>query len=220
MNKVLLDNGATYYGADHPQKGIVIYLHGLTQGHEAPFAQAAIQSMANRDFGVLALEFDFLKKHSAPSEKLQAEIKQLSEAVEFVKSRFKEQEIYLVGKSLGGCIALAYAAISPYPNTKNICILGLPLALGFPPRTELLKGTPAEEFDPVKEYDDLFKKINIPIHVIQGGADDLGPVEKYKRLLNNNNVTLDVVEGADHSFFAKGEGRWKSCFNWLAKYLN
>ena len=218
MNIQQFEKGIVYYGVEKPINGGVIYLHSLTQGSDTPFAQAVIKSLIEIGFGVFTCTFDFLRDKTAPSPRLESEKDRVKEMIKIAMAHLGVEQVSLVGKSLGGCIAMATALESS--SIKNIAVLGFPLALGFPPRVELLKGVQEDAFDAITEYKQLLGKVNCPMFLLQGGADGLGSVEDCKKLSDQvQSISIDVIEGADHSFMVKGGSAWEDCFAKLGERL-
>src|SRR5574337_590789 len=123
-----------YSGTPHGK--IALYLHGLSQDADSPFAQEMItQIVSHTDYSVLTFSFDFFRKGTQPSPGLEQEVKQLREVISWARQNYRVCSVALVGKSLGGVIALAMVAMPDFePGTvEKICILGLPSLLGFPP---------------------------------------------------------------------------------------
>ncbi len=199
------NNGLEYFSSEHPQKGIAIYLHSLTQGPDSEFAQSIVRGLVEDGYGVWTFSFDFFINKSKPSSGLKEECDLLDQVISFLDEKNSGQNLTLIGKSLGGSIALAYAASRKTDRVKEIVVLGLPLALGFPPRVDLLKGAESEPFDAVEEYQNLLQSVDCDVRVIQGDADDLGPVKDCQNALSiKQNATMSVIAGADHSFMVKG----------------
>lgn len=207
------------YTPDGPPAGVCVYLHSLTQGPDSPFAEFIIQGLLKLSFQIVTMEFSFLVRGVSPSPSLEQEIKELNHVLRLVEQELHPNKLWLVGKSLGGVIALAQQA-SANQAVDGISILGLPAALGFPPRLDLLKGGEEESFNEIEEYQDLFRQIKIPVRVIQGTDDDLGPVSTCEKIFDGmDNVALDITQG-DHSFQSGQTSYVTEAFTHLANHLH
>ncbi len=169
---------------------------------------------------VLTFHFDYINKTISPSHDLRSEQDQLMRVISYACTLTSDR-IALVGKSLGGVIALhAASQCSVISQVVSITVLGWPMTLGNPPRLEMLSDQMAEPIDVLEEYRYLLTSIVMPIHVVQGGGDDLGSVSDCERAIHLcQQATLNVVPKADHGFCVKGEPVFLACADAMTSHL-
>lgn len=206
---------------DASSHGFVIFLHGSTQGPESLFAQAIVTGLVKEmNVGVFTFPFHFHKNGAQASSNLSDEVEQVMCVMSFIKS-LTQQPLALVGKSLGGIIGLHVAAqTAMIPSLISVTILGLPIVLGNPPRLDLLHGKTFLAFDAMQEYRSLLDRISVPVHVVQGDADNLGSISDLRQLLAGRaQMSLDIIPGTDHSFYQQGQPLYEICLHSLVRRL-
>jgi predicted alpha/beta-hydrolase family hydrolase len=223
MRSQAFEEGCTIFSPDGETRGLVLFLHGASQGYETPFMESILRTLVSEArVSVLTSAFDFFTKKEPVSEDLCSEVAQAKRMLEVGMRHMPVAKLFLVGKSLGGVIALKLISeIDPALPIASLSILGFPVALGMPPRMGLLQGKTYDAFQPLEEYRSMMAASTIPLQIIQGGNDDLGEVDDIKMLLAHRaNAQLDVIPEADHSFATTdGKPAYQECSEKLLSFL-
>ncbi len=216
-----MENGYRFYSPGGPSKQVVVYVHSLTQDDRTPFAEFIIKRLIDSGVSVYSFTFDFLKSGNEPSPDLSKEKEELRLLVKYVRAENEASRLSLVGKSLGGVVGLKLALENKELSIGNVHVLGFPLALGYPPRLNLLRGATLGKFDGLQEYVQFLASLETPVSLIQGGADDLGPVQACTELAKSfpSLMSLDVIPQANHSFMVGTANAWEECAEALVKRL-
>lgn len=176
-----------------------IYCHSFAQDSSHEFSQRVLALLSKLGINASSFDFTYVKNKRDPSSNLSDEVSQLDEVVERVISKENPKQLLLVGKSLGGVIALAWTAQQKIRIPVCVVVLGLPHKLGLPPRLELLKTGNDPTFDYKNEYLKLLEKISDRIIIFQGDQDDLGEVTELNILAHSvNNMLVMPIEGGNH----------------------
>lgn len=191
------------YGDEDNHEKIVVLSGGSSKGHATGFTAGLARELAGRGHLVLAYDYDFLGKGNLPEGSLEPEADELGSVLEYAKARFRGG-IILMGKSLGGVLSLFFQAKYKDERVDKVCILGLPLVLGYPVRLGLLK-----EKDPVlpdyyKEYEGMLRGFATDVTVVQGEADDLYDRGAAEKLFKD----IKYIKNADHSFYDSRDNRY------------
>lgn len=217
-----LDHGCTLHTSGVPGRGLVVFLHAFSTGYDTPFMQAVLRALVvTAQMDVVTVEFNYFREKHAVSPGLEEEMKQLVDVLAYAEQLTAGRKLFVVGKSLGGVIALkTLAQTTQVFSVTSVSVLGLPMALGYPPRLELLSGASIEPFDARSEYRHLLSSLHIPLHIIQGGADDLGAMADLHALLDlRPDTVFDHVPGADHGFCVEGVPIYQACTDALVTYV-
>jgi predicted alpha/beta-hydrolase family hydrolase len=136
---------------------------------------------------IAAVRFNFLyseKGRRAPDRKPQL-LACWRSIADWVASELEPDELYLVGKSMGGRM-VSYMVAEGYP-CRGLVFLGYPL---HPPgKTEQLRAQHLPD-------------IRVPMLFVSGTRDALGKLDLLRPVVEDlgSRATLHIVEGGDHSF--------------------
>ena len=209
--------GYIIYGNPENFKSLAIFTHGASEDYSSEFMQFIIKELVGRQYLVMTFVFDFFRKKEGPSESLDHEIGEVEKAVQYASSNFNAEEIYLIGKSLGGVVNLAYQAKNNNRKIKTVAMLGLPIVLGFPLRMELLWEKDPKFPDYRFEYEKLLKGIKTKTLIIQGDKDDLYDREVAESMFND----ISYIKNANHGFKDAWSGArcYQECADLLGRGL-
>lgn len=212
---------------------VVIWLHGgpLRQTslgyhpyHSYGIYDAILKSLQKNDVMVLKLDYNgSFGNGRAYSESIKGsvgngDIKNIMEAVSFLKNQYHIKDIYLSGNSYGGYMSLK--ALADYPNTfKGIFSINgvtdwesLLIKMKTSIFNTLFNGLPNQTNKNLYDQASIINKIsnlgNQRIEIIQGGSDGTIPpwqsILLYDKLKTaNKNVNLTTYKGEDHVFKLK-----------------
>lgn len=180
---------------------IAIYCHSLTQSSASEFSKKTIAVLSHElSISVITFDFDFINKQQAPSENLVKEIAELNEVYERITNAYRPKKVIMVGKSIGGIIALGLLTEGHFPNLSTVVILGLPLKLGFPPRINQLNKDGEPDYNYKNEFRNLLAKAKFPVVILQGELDDLGtPKEISESIIGLEQLKIIPIPDAGHS---------------------
>jgi predicted alpha/beta-hydrolase family hydrolase len=149
-----------------------------------------------------------------PSKDLSREIDELNELIkEMLEKKGKSPnslKINILGKSLGGVIALNLCRFLMRRYINKIIVLGFPFLLGNPPRLNLLKEeAPLPNYN--LEYYLLFNDLRrVKVNILQGLKDDLCQVDKLEKITKRySNIRLIKFKNADHDFSCYKKNNFK-----------
>ena len=215
--------GQTLAGVLHrPRAGhfpaAAILCHGMESNKESEKIVALSRKLAQK--GILALRFDFA--YAGESSGKFAEITYSGEVQDLkaafnLMCRYPVQKIGILGSSMGGAVALLFAAEEP--RVANLVTIAAPL---HPEKIsdKLLTREEAQSWrrlgfvvyhgrrinvsllDDLKKIDvpEAAKKISCPVLILHGDADETVPVEEayelYARLRGPKKIR--IIKGADH----------------------
>jgi uncharacterized protein len=223
--KVFFDNpsgeklaGILHYPKSENARGAVLLCHGMESSKESDKLVYLSRAFAQRD--MLALRFDFacVGESTGSFEDItySAEVEDLQAAFAFMRARHAGK-IGILGSSMGGTVALLFAARNP--DVAALATLAAPL---HPERVLSRLSTPAElqqwrqrgftlyhgQRINVSLLNDLekmnvpdaIKKINCPVLILHGDRDDVVPVEEAHELHHHLSGMrkLSILDGADH----------------------
>jgi|SRR5215467_13291264 len=210
--------GILHYPSSGNARGAVILCHGMESSKESDKLIVLSRTLAQR--GMFALRFDFacVGESTGSFENItySAEVEDLQAAFSFMRARHAGK-IGILGSSMGGTVALLFAARNP--DVAALVTLAAPL---HPERFLSRLSTPAElqqwrergftfyhgQRINVSLLNDLEKmnvpfaleKINCPVLILHGDRDDVVPVEEAHELHHHlaEISKLSILAGADH----------------------
>jgi predicted alpha/beta-hydrolase family hydrolase len=174
-------------------KNVAIYCHGLTQSSQASFSKEVLNLLCEKlEMPAVAFDFGFTSKDASPSMNWKQEIEELDEVFRETIQKLNPQNLFIVGKSVGGVVALGWASREGAKSQlSGIAVLGLPLKLGYPPKIAELKKSESS-VDYKKEYAELFARIGVSTIILQGELDDLGGITETRELIASSGL-MSVV---------------------------
>ena len=175
---------ALYYTAS----GVpIVFLHGLSYTSDIWQRIGVLDYLMKKRIPFLALDMPYgLKSECQP--KTRNPEKNIEYVNEAVKTVFGEVTPVLVGASIGGNIALRYAAKFP---VKGLLLVG-----------------PARVFEP--DLVQVYNKFNFSTTIIWGSHDNIIGGEDMRALANKlPDAKLVVYEGANHSSYKDEPDRFK-----------
>jgi predicted alpha/beta-hydrolase family hydrolase len=190
-----------YNPSELSTKNVAIYCHGLTQSSRASFSKEVLNLLYEKlEMPVVTFDFDFILKSTSPSPDWKQEIIELDEIFRKTIQKLNPQSLFIVGKSVGGVVALGWASKqSAMPQLSGIAVLGLPLKLGYPPKIAELKKSESS-VDYKKEYAELFAHIGVSTIILQGELDDLGGIAEIRELIASSGLIRVVpIPHSGHS---------------------
>lgn len=196
---VRTSDGETLHGYFFPQESdkILIYLHGNAQNVTAWYL-AAIEIIKNIPVNILLVDYrGYGKSTGKPT--LDGVINDSLAMYDHVISKgFKEENISLLGRSLGGGISLELASrkkvksinlISAFTSFLDMCREHYPMIPLSIVRNDLLNSK------------ELIKKIKTPVFIVHGDRDSIVGVSHAYNLYENANEPkkLLILKGAGHN---------------------
>lgn len=211
-------SGVLHHSEGKTPRGAVILCHGMESNKESEKLVHLGRAMAQR--GVMALRFDFryVGESSGKFEDItySGEMEDLQAAHALVQSRHPGK-IAILGSSMGGTVALLFAA--EQPTLAALVTVAAPLhPERFPSR--FLTAAQAEQWraqgfthyngqrinlsllDDLERLDvpEAVKKIACPVLILHGDADEVVPVAEARELYAclTNSKRLSILPGTDH----------------------
>lgn len=214
-----------YYSDMRSIKKAVISLHGFGSDKDTGSVERFAEYVLKKHKDVVIVTYDEPNHGEDAKRKLLLEdcYTYLSIVSEYVKSRFKTDEIYAYGTSFGGYQLLNYINKfgSPFRNIALRCpaINLYNIVSGFITNPDELKALSRNKpilagfeknvridnhfLDEIKaidlfEYD--YGRFKNDIKIIQGTKDEFVPFDVVKSFADKNELPFVAVEGADHRF--------------------
>lgn len=210
----------------------VIICHGFRGSKDGGEGRALALANQIADIGMAAIRFSF-----TPIQPLSRQIKELRAIVEYCRENVTT-DIILLGRSMGGSAALAFAALDK--KIKGLCLWATPwnlretfrLSLGYG-YDDLVRGKQlflSDEYgevtlmpELVSDFDhfDLLRDIqavgNIPVLIIHGSEDSIVPLKQARSMWEHARAPkqLSIIDGGDHQFSAHGFVAAHYVISWL-----
>ncbi len=226
----------------HPQAGIprggVILCHGMESNKESDKLVLLSRELAQRN--LLALRFDFACADPGKFAEItySGEVEDLSAAFAFMRDRHPGK-IALLGSSMGGTVALLFAA--RHADVATVVTIAAPV---HPERFTSRLLTPAQvqqwretgytfyhgQRINVSLLHDLekinvpeaAKKVDCPVLILHGDRDEVVPVEEAHELYGYlpGSKKLSILDGADHRLSdpALMDRALSEAVEWLCKH--
>jgi len=210
--------GILHHPVTNQPAAAVILCHGMESSKESEKLVTLSRRLSER--GILALRFDFAGSGESEGKFEEmtygGEVEDLRAAYDFVL-RYKPKKIGVLGSSMGGTVALLFAA-----EEKNVAALVTIAAPVHPERFSVRLSTPEEtrqwraqgfiEYHgrrlnvsllhdlEVLDVPKAARKISCPVLVIHGDKDDAVPVEEGHELFAELAAPkrLCIIEGSGH----------------------
>lgn len=230
----------TLSGVLHPapdeSNAVLVICHGF-RGTKDGGGRAILLADAVAASGVTVVRFDF-----TPHETLSQQIAEISSVVEFCRECIGTQ-VFLLGRSMGGSAALAFAAQDG--EISGLCLWATPwnlketfqLSLGDAYH-RLARGERVvvdDEYgiaslapkllEDVENYDlrGCARALSAtPVLILHGDKDEVVPLRQAKDLyqLASGPKRLTVIEGGDHQFANHYDIPQRELLNWLKQTIN
>ena len=211
-----------------------IMSHGF-RGSKDGGGRAVILADEIAALGVHVVRYDF-----TPLKNLTVQIAELTDIVNYTRNNIGKR-IILMGRSMGGCASLIYAA--RHKDIKGLCLWSTPaklqttfrLALGSY-YDDLARGKTvhiADEYgtaeikpDFMSDFDKYdmeacIRQINVPLFTLHGSEDAIVPLAQAQHLytIAHQPKKMTVIEGADHQFSCHSQQAQQAVLAWLRRVL-
>jgi len=211
-------SGVLHHPAGRPANGAVILCHGMESNKNSDKLIELGRMLAQR--GLLALRFDFayVGESSGKFEDItySGEVEDLKAAYGLVRKR-NAAKIAVLGSSMGGTVALLFAAQEP--RLSAIVTVAAPLhperfpqRILTPEQTAQWRAQGFTLFNGQRLNASLLhdlerldvpraaRSIDCPVLILHGAADEIVPVEEARELYAclANSKRLSILPGADH----------------------
>ncbi len=167
-------------------KNIFILAHGAGSPMDSHFMNLLALNMSSNNLLIIRFEFNYMymRRYGARlfPDKFEKLLNTYIEFIGFIKSKFKNKNIWIGGKSLGGRVA---CQVSRMLNISGVIVYGYPF--------HTLK-------NPNNIRIDSLQKEGCPILIFQGSKDKMGNKNEIIEYKLNKNVKIVFFEDADHSF--------------------
>ncbi len=210
--------GVLHHPGQNNPAGAAILCHGMESDKNSEKLIFLARQLAER--GILALRFDFsyVGESSGRFEDItySGEVEDLRAAYELMRNRHSGK-IAIFGSSMGGTVALMFAAAEP--QVAALVTLAAPLhPENFPKRVlppaglerwrkrgftrfngQRLNVTLLEDLESI-DVPQFARKIHCPILILHGDADEVVPVAEAHELHGclTNTKRLSILKGGDH----------------------
>ena len=233
--------GTLHHALDEFRRGTVILCHGMDSNRNSEKLVHLARVLARR--GIITLRFDFAYVGES-SEKFaditySGEVEDLRAACSFMRDRYAGK-IGVLGSSMGGTVALLYAAEEP--DIAALVAIAAPVhPEAFPRRIlnpEQLQRWRERGFtfyngqrlnlallEDLEKIDVLqaARKVVCPVLIIHGEADEVVPVEEAHELnaCLSGRKKLTIMKGADHRLSdpVKMQQALTEAVDWLTEHV-
>lgn len=214
-----------YYNDLKSIKNAAISVHGFGSNKDTGSAERFAEYVLKKHKDVVIVTYDEPNHGEDAKRKLSLEdcFTYLSIVTEYVKSRFKTDDIYAYGTSFGGyqllnyidkfgspfCkIALRCPAINLYdivtgfitdPDDIKALSRNKPILVGFEKNVRI-DNRFLDELKAIDLFEKDFGKFKNDIKIIQGTKDEYVPFDVVKSFAEKKSIPFVAVEGADHRF--------------------
>jgi len=211
-------SGVLHHPAQVPANGAVILCHGMESNKNSDKLVYVGRMLAER--GLLALRFDFayVGESSGKFEDItySGEVEDLKAAHALVRNR-NAAKVAILGSSMGGTVALLFAAQEP--SLAAVATVAAPLHPELFPRRILtpeqtrqwraqgftiyngqrLNASLLHDLEKL-DVPQAARKITCPVLILHGEADEIVPVQEAHELYAclTNSKRLSILPGADH----------------------
>lgn len=176
-------------------KGLVFYLHGNAGALDSWGRNAEIYNNLGYDFFVL--DYRGFGKSDGKIQSEEQFNKDIASVYDFLKTRYEEENITIIGYSIGSGPATILASKnnpkrlilqSPYYNFGELSSSKLPFVPSFIKRYKF-------------ETDKYISKVKAPIYIFHGDSDALIPFENSLKLskLNKSQDNLYILKNQEHN---------------------
>lgn len=190
----MLENVIEYAYSEKYTKTL-IFVPGYSGGLEVSTISSLIDYFVeSHDVNVYGINMSY---HEDTIDLFDGSQKRLIAIVNEICSKVPNIEVVLIGKSLGGSLALFN---QNELKVSKIVVLGCSIVLGWPQRISLLKAENPKIPDYKKEWEDALESLDVPTLILSGGVDDLTDNDFLLAMTEKNkNIMLKMVENANHN---------------------
>lgn len=234
-------SGVLHYPKLAERQGSVIVCHGMESDKRSEKLVFLCNELAQR--GILALRFDFRYVGESSGKfadiTYSGEAEDLTAAYHLIRSRFAGR-IAILGSSMGGTVALMFAAREP--SVAALVTIAAPLhPENFPKRAltpagleewrergftlhhgQRLNVSLLEDLDKIN-VPTAARKIACPVLILHGDADEVVPVAEAYELNDclTRSKRLSILRGVDHrlSNHAAMRQAMAEALDWLTKHV-
>ena len=184
----------TYMSVQEPSTAVFL-VPGYSGGLSAPliaFVADVFSKTPHTDVYGFDFQYDSKEEGGAFEEKVSL----MREHIRAYRVKHPLSNAFIVGKSLGGALALAAAE----PDlVSGVVVLGWPVRLGWPSRISLLGSQDLAEPPYKEEWDKLLSGLSVPIMFINGDADDLMDFQFLEECIaEHSNIVARSIPHGDH----------------------
>ncbi len=175
-------------------RGVILYLHGNKGSNRRCLHQAA--TFRGLGYDVFMPDYRGFGKSDGENHSEQQLFSDMQKVYDFLRQHYSESEIILAGYSLGSGLATWLAA----HNKPARVILVAPYVSMIDMKDKLFPMVPDFILKYPLRSDENLKKVNAPVSIVHGTADELIPFESAARLhqLFPDKTVLVPVPGAGH----------------------
>jgi len=195
-----MKNKIIYYKGNGDILNIII--HGANEGSDSEFIKFISKSLQSKCLPVLTFDFSYITANTAPSPDKSKELAELLNIVKIAKEQYNYSKFNLIGKSMGGVIALKVGSKSE-KEIASVVILGFPIYLGTDVNIDLMKIDPfVPDENYLNDFSELIKNQSGEVLIVQGEKDLLGSVKDIKAIIKNSSkkIKLVTIPNATHGF--------------------
>ncbi|GBD04343.1 hypothetical protein HRbin19_01656 [bacterium HR19] len=169
---------AVIHKVESESKKVVIAFHGFESFRDSPKYIMMGEGFEKAGFNFIRFDFRGCGESEGDKYDLEGRIQDALNVINFAKSEFSD-EVYFVGSSLGGTIAILLSEMS-----KGVVAL-------CPPFVNIGK----------RKIEESLKK-NPPLLIIHGDKDETVPIDEGRKIYDMANRPKEffVVQGGDHRF--------------------
>ena len=171
---------------DASSQSTLLFLHGTQTPFDSDWMREVTAVLVRLGYRVIRPQFpEIYRKNNEYNDKTDVLVESLRE---YIKDNALEEDLIIVGKSLGAKVAVRYA--SKYP-VKSLYLLGYPLTY--------------QSNEVRDERVSWLNSLECPVQIIQGELDKYGRKEVVDKLTFGKHVSIEWISDVDHSFLESVE---------------
>ncbi len=208
---------AAVYPCDH-SVGTIVYSHGLFSSKDAYKIRKIAPALHNSGYTVISFSYGYTR-HYTTGTPLNIALPQcaseLNAVLEYAANTYNHN-LHIIGSSMGGAVALYYAATVPYIfSIKSMSLIATPVHLRHVVRalsphgisgTSVIVGEYIIDAQSLQQLSSielvkLIPRVDIPVCIIHGNNDDVVPVTHAHDIQKNLCVphTMHIIPNGDHT---------------------
>lgn len=198
--------------------GTIVYSHGLFSSKDAYKINQIAPSLHDSGYTVISFSYGYTRHYTTVNPltiALPQCADELNAVLEYAANTYNPN-LHIIGSSMGGAIALYYAATVPYIfSIKSMSLIATPVHLDHLVRAIVPQGI-SGDYVTVGEYTidaqslqqmsttelvKLIPRVDIPVCIIHGQNDDVVPVTHAHDIQKNLCVphTMHIIPDGDHT---------------------